>query len=153
MKKKWHILIALIGFLAGLLDSSASQAQSSNRFSLAGGVMFLSNPSRTAFDVGAEFEHRADSFIGYGGQANYLFSDPSIGLLGAPMVFLHPIASDWFISAAPLFQVVTGSGLSVGGRFGTRIPLTFGFLSFIPSATVDFVNGGRIVSLALGVQI
>ncbi len=153
MKKRWNIWIASFGFLAGFLVSSLSHAQSSNRFSLAGGVMFLSNPSRTAFDIGAEFEHRADSFIGYGGQANYLFSDPSIGLLGAPMVFIHPIANDWFVSAAPLFQVVTGSGLSVGGRLGTRIPMSFGLLSLIPSGTVDFVNGGRIVSVALGVQI
>lgn len=73
--------------------------------------------------------------------------------MGAPELFIHPIATDWFLSAAPLFQIESGNGLTAGGRIGTRIPITLGILSLIPTATVDFIGGEHNVILGLGVKI
>jgi hypothetical protein len=122
-----------------------------HRFALSGGVMVLTKPSQTVFQIGAEYEHRADALIGYGLQGNYLFATPAYGLLAAPMVYLHPIGNDWFISAAPLFEF--NSGVTVGGRVGTRLPITLGMVSIIPSASVDFIGGRQNLIFGLGVQI
>ena len=140
-------------FTLSLILSPFSSAETSNRVSFGGGVIFLSKTSQYQIEVGAEYEHRLNTFLGLGGQANYLFSSPGIGLLGAPEVFVHPIATDWFLSAAPLFQIGTGAGLSAGARLGTRIPITLGIFSLIPTATVDFIGGAHNVILGLGVQI
>jgi len=145
---------ALLGLsliaLAPLFSENA-HAIGDHRFALSGGVMVLTKPSQTVFQIGAEYEHRADAIIGYGLQANYLFTTPAYGLLAAPMVYLHPIGNDWFVSAAPLFEF--NSGVTVGGRVGTRLPITLGMVSIIPSASVDFIGGRQNFIFGLGVQI
>ena len=144
-------LSVLVLFFLSCGVAERAHAIGDNRFSLSGGVMVLTRPSQTVFQIGAEFEHRADPFVGYGLQGNYLFTTPAYALLAAPMVYLHPIASDWFISAAPLFEF--NSGVTVGGRVGTRLPITLGMVSVIPSASVDFIGGRQNFIFGLGVQI
>jgi hypothetical protein len=133
-----------------MLPHTAS-ALGDNRFSLSGGVMVLAKPSRTVFQVGAEYEHRTNSFIGFGLQGNYLFTTPGVGLLAAPMAYLHPIGTDWFIAAAPLFEF--NSGVTVGARVSTRLPVSIGMVSVIPSGSVDFIGGRQNFIFGLGVQI
>ncbi|NDG84732.1 MAG: hypothetical protein EBX52_06795 [Proteobacteria bacterium] len=150
MKPILHSVLALtFGFF--LLLPGTARAIGDNRFALSGGVMVLTKPSQTVFQIGAEYEHRVDSFIGYGLQGNYLFTTPGIGLLAAPMAYLHPIGTDWFIGAAPLFEF--NNGTSVGGRVSTRLPITIGIVSIIPSGSVDFINGRQNFIFGLGVQI
>ena len=142
--------LAIVASFFMLLPDTA-RAIGDNRFSLSGGVIVLTKPSRTVFQLGAEYEHRADAFIGYGLQGNYLFTTPGIGLLAAPMAYLHPIGTDWFIAAAPLFEF--NSGVTVGGRVSTRLPISVGIISFIPSGSVDFIGGRQNFIFGLGVQI
>ncbi len=137
--------------MLGVLTGQQAQALGDNRLSVSGGVVVLTRPSETVFQIGGEFEHRADSFIGYGLQGNYLFTSPGIGLLAAPMVFLHPIGTDFYVSAAPLFRF--SSGVDAGVRVSTRLPVSLGVVSIIPSGSVDFIGGRQNFIFGLGVQI
>jgi hypothetical protein len=91
--------------------------------------------------------------VGLGLSGNYIFSDPSILLLALPEVYFHPLAGDWYISASPLFEFGAETGTHVGARFGTRVPIPVGAATIIPSLSVNFINGGKIYVIGLGIQI
>jgi hypothetical protein len=144
--------LCLAGFLSfAVFFAPHARADYDQRFSLGAGIVTQNNPSQTSFEVGAEYEYRFDPLLGAGLSGNYVFSTPGIILLAVPDFFIHPLAGDWFVSAAPLFEFVS-SQTYVGARVGTRIPLPLGFLTFIPSVSVDFINGGRDFIFGLGIQ-
>ncbi len=134
-----------------MICGQSARAVGDNRLAVSAGVVVLTRPSETVFQIGGEFEHQADSFIGYGLQGNYLFTTPGIGLLAAPMVYLHPIGTDFYVSAAPLFRF--SSGVDAGVRLSTRLPISLGVVSIIPSGSVDFIDGRQNFIFGLGVQI
>ena len=144
--------IALFTFLI-FATPLAARADYEQRLSLGVGVAHLSNPSTTSFTVGGDFERRLDMFLGLGVGMDYVFSNPSIFRLAVPTAYLHPFATEWFVSAAPLFQFQSGTSTHVGGRFGTRIPLPFGVFTLIPSVAVDVISGGPNYFFGLGIQI
>jgi len=124
-----------------------------DHLALGAGVIHLSNPSETEFEVGGEYEYNLNAFFGVGAQVNYIFSTPSITLLGAPEGFVHPLGGDWYISGSPLFEFASGMSTQVGARFGTRVPLPLGFMTLIPSVAVDFIGGGTDYMFGLGISI
>ncbi len=140
-----------LAFLLCLLFS-APQAYA-DRLSIDAGLIHVDQPSKTYFEIGGEYEHRYNRMIGFGGTANYIFSDPSILLLALPEFFLHPLGGGWYISASPLFEFGSGTGTHVGARFGTRLPLPLGVVTLIPNFSIDFINGGTIYVIGLGIQI
>ena len=102
---------------------------------------------------GAEFEYRVDSILGVGAFGNYIFANPGISLIGVPEVFVHPLGGDWYINAAPIFEIGTNIGTHVGLRIGTRVPIALGAISLIPQVAVDFIDGQRNLILGFGIQI
>ncbi len=148
MKKYWFGFV----FLTFSLVSFPCRADYLQRFSLGGGVMFLNQPAQVEFELGAEYEYRFMSLVGVGGTINYLFSTPALTLLAVPTVYLHPFFSDFFVSASPLFQFVSGGGCTVGARLGTRIPIPLGPIALIPQGSIDFISGGPNLLLGLGIQ-
>lgn len=124
-----------------------------NRLGVGAGLVHIEDPSTTKFEVGAEYECRIDAFLGLGGSGNYIFTDPSITLIAAPQVFLHPLAGAFYVAASPLFEFGSSVGTHVGARLSTRIPLPLGLFVLVPSAAVDFINGTRIYWLGLGIAI
>ncbi len=143
-------IVSLI--LAASLFSVSGRADYQQRFSLGVGVVTMNNPSQTNLEVGAEYEYRLDPLLGLGASGNYIFSNPSITLLAVPDFFVHPIATDWLISGAPLFEFGSGTGTHLGIRLGTRIPIPFGSFALVPAFAVDFINGGRDYLFGLGIE-
>ena len=140
---------------ACLLLSFASTAHAcGNRFGLGAGVEHSTDPSDTNFEVGAEYECRMNAALGIGGAANYIFSNPSIFLLAAPTVFLHPLLGDFYVAASPLFEFGSGGiGTHVGARLSTRLPIPLGLFILVPSFAVDFINSQKIYWFGLGIGI
>ncbi len=124
-------------------------------FRLSGGlgIVTASNSSGTDLSAGLEFEYRMHEFMGLGGFGTYVFSNPGFTLVGLPEVFLHPLAGDWYVSAAPIVEFGGGLGTHWGARLGTRIPFSIGALSLVPQVSVDFINGGKLWSFGLGISI
>lgn len=141
-------------FLPAIFSTlNAANANYEHRLAAGAGITHRENPSVTAFTLGAEYEYRFDPFLGSGVFANYIFSNPSIFLLGIPMVFVHPLAGDWFVSASPIMETSSGLDTAFGVRLGTRIPLPLGILIFTPTFSVDFIRGGRNYIFGLGIGI
>jgi len=138
--------------LTGLILLSPMSARA-DHLSFGAGITHLGNPNQTDFEIGGEYEHNLDAFFGVGLEANYVFANPSVTMIGAPEGFVHPLGTDFFVSAAPLFEFSSGFSTQVGVRFGTKIPLPLGVLILIPLASVDFINGGTNFSFGLGIQI
>jgi hypothetical protein len=134
-----------------LLSVSGAQADYNQRLSIGVGAAQLSHPSQTEFELGAEYERRVNPFLGLGATANYIFFTPGITFLGIPDVFLHPLASELLVSAAPLMEFGADVGTHVGVRLGTRIPLPLGVISFIPEASVNIISGGPHYIFGLGI--
>jgi hypothetical protein len=124
-----------------------------HRLGVGAGLVHVESPSSTNFEIGAEYECRVDAFLGIGGSGNYIFSTPSVTLVAAPEVFVHPLAGAFYVAASPLFEFGSGTGTHVGGRLATRIPLPLGLFILVPSAAIDFINGTRIYWLGLGIGI
>ena len=139
--------ILLIGLFAYTNSFAGDQ-----RLLVGGGLIFLNKPSRTYFQIGGEYEYRVDSLIGWGAQANHVFSDPTLTRIAAPMLYLHPLAGDWFVAAAPLFDFQSGAGMAAGARLATRVPLPLGLFVLVPSFSVDFIRGGQAYLFGLGLQ-
>lgn len=135
------------------LFSSSALADYTQRLSLGVGVWHQDNPSRTDLEVGGEYEYRLNAALGLGAGGNYIFSTPALGLVAAPDVFLHPFGTEFYLSAAPLFEFGSGIGTKVGTRLGTRLPLPLGPLTFIPSLNVDFIGGTTNFILGFGIEI
>jgi hypothetical protein len=121
------------------------------RFSLGVGIAQVNNPSQTSLEIGAEYEYRFAPMLGAGALVDYIFSNPSITYLGAPEVFLHPFATDFLLSAAPLIKI--SDTTSVGVRLGTRIPIPLGLITLVPIFAVDLISGGPDYIYGLGFQI
>ncbi len=132
--------------------AAPAQAYYDYRLSVGAGIVQFNNPSQTYVDIGAEYEYRFQPLLGVGAFANYIFSTPSITLIGVPEVFLHPLGGDWLLKASPLIEFGSGISTQTGVRVGTRLPIPLGPVSFIPEASVDFIGGRRILRLGLGLQ-
>jgi hypothetical protein len=142
--------------LAALLVFSLSPTAQAcgNRFGVSAGVEHSTSPSDTNFEIGAEYECRLNGLLGLGGEANYVFSNPSIFLLAAPTVFLHPLLGDFYVAASPLFEFGSGgTGTHVGARLSTRLPLPLGLFILVPSFAIDFINSRNIYWFGLGIGI
>ena len=131
-----------------LLNSSAFAA--GERLSLGFGLVHMTKSSKTSFEVSGEFEKRLDPYFGLGGSANYIFS-PSIFLLGAPEIFIHPFGRNFLVSASPLLEFGEGK-TNFGSRFGTRFLLPLELFVLIPSFSVDFIGGARNYIFGLGIR-
>lgn len=139
----WVVGCVLV--LASLgLNFSASAEMPDKRLSLNGGlgITQLSGSNQAFVAAGLEFEYRLTEYWGAGAFGNYVFSSPGVGILGAPQVYFHPLAGDWYINAAPMFQFGGGS-TQVGARIGTRVPLLLGSVLLVPQVAVDFIGGGQ----------
>ena len=148
--KKQLVLISIV--LAALFSTRSAQADYSQRLTLGAGVAYFNQPSKAYFEIGAEYEYRQSAMLGIGGFANYIFSTPSITLIGVPEVFFHPLAGEWYVSAAPLMEFASGMNTQFGARLGTRIPLPLGVFVLIPTFAIDFINGGQNLIFGLGIQ-
>lgn len=149
--KKW--LFSTFALLL-IFGGSPSAKACGNRLGVAAGVVHIDQPSQTSFEVGAEYECRFDAFLGVGGEANYVFSDPSIFLLAVPTVFLHPLLGSFYVAASPLFEFGSnGIGTHVGARLSTRVPLPLGLFILVPSFAIDFINSQKIYWFGLGISI
>ena len=140
------ITITLLVFLS-------PQLAHADHLSISGGLIHLNSPNSTTFEIGGEYEYSLNAFFGVGAQANYIFSNPSVTIIGVPEGFVHPIATDWYISASPIFEFASGYKTQVGARFGTRVPLPIGILTLIPSVAVDFIGGGTNYIFGFGISI
>jgi hypothetical protein len=143
---RWLVLLGL-----GLLSCAPAHA-GYNRLSLGVGIIQFQNPSQTYLEAGAEYENRFDAIFGIGALGNYIFANPWIAFLGAPELFVHPLAGDWFVSASPLIELGGGMASNLGMRLGTRIPLPMGVFTLVPSLALDFINGGHDAIFGLGIQ-
>jgi hypothetical protein len=150
MKSRWIAVIAGINTLFLCSPANASYQQ---RLSLGVGVVAMSNSSQTNFTVSGDYEYRVDPLLGLGVAANYVFSNPGIALIAIPDVFFHPLAGDWYVSAAPLIEFGSSAGTNVGVRLGTRIPLPLGPITLVPSFAVDLMNGWQNYIFGLGLQL
>jgi hypothetical protein len=120
MRIKKLIGVLAVFFFADLtILSVVAHADYDQRLSIGAGFVTMSNPSQTSFELGAEFEHRLDPLLGLGVSANYIFSSPGVTLVAVPDVFFHPLAGEFFLSAAPLLEFGWGTGTNVGARVGT----------------------------------
>jgi hypothetical protein len=124
-----------------------------HRLGVGAGLVHIEGPSMTKFEIGAEYECRLDAFLGVGGFGNYIFADPGITLLGAPEIFVHPLAGKFYVAASPLIEFGSSVGTHVGARLATRIPLPLGLFILVPSFAVDFINGTRIYWFGLGIGL
>jgi hypothetical protein len=125
-----------------------------NRFGVGAGIEHSTAPSDTNFEISAEYECRMNPLLGLGGEANYVFSNPSIFLLAAPTVFLHPLLGDFYVAASPLFEFGSGGiGTHVGARLSTRLPIPLGLFILVPSFAIDFINSRNIYWFGLGIGI
>ena len=144
-----QILILLVS----LFVTSPSHAEvDGHRLGIGVGIAQVKD-SDAFFTVGGEYEYRMDSHFGLGTSFNYIFSNPNLVYVAVPQGYFHPLAGDWYINAAPLFQFGGGMGTHVGARIGTRMPLNLGALSIIPQVNVDFINGGRNLLFGVGLAI
>jgi hypothetical protein len=139
-------------FLAFCFLFSQAQADYVQRISIGAGIVSVRQPPQTFFEIGAEYEYRITKIVGIGALGNYYFSTPTIALIGAPEIFIHPFATDWLISTAPIVMFGSGIETSVGVRVGTRIPIPLGDITLIPTFAVDFINGGQNYIYGLGFQ-
>lgn len=143
---------SVLALVLTLLFASSSFAEANgNRLGL--GVGLAEIKDSTYFAVEGEYEYRLDSFLGLGTSFNYVFSDPGFVLIAVPQGYLHPLKTDWYINAAPLFQFGGGLGTHVGVRLGTRLPISIDVVSIIPQFNIDFINGGRNLHFGLGIAI
>jgi hypothetical protein len=148
-----NILAPLLALLL-LFSVMPSARACGNRFGVAAGLVHIDHPSQTSFEVGAEYECRFDVLLGVGGEANYVFSDPSLFLLAVPTVFLHPLLGSFYVAASPLFEFGSGGiGTHLGVRLSTRVPLPLGLFILVPSFAVDFINSQKIYWFGLGISI
>jgi hypothetical protein len=147
----WKVLCLGIALL--LSTPGVAQANDQHRLSLGVGVVTLGNPSQTSVSINGEYEYRMDPFLGIGFSGNYLLSNPAVALLAIPGFFLHPFAGSWIVSAAPVFQILTGANTAVGFRLGTRLPFSLGPVNVNPSVSVDFINGGENYVFGFGLSI
>jgi hypothetical protein len=153
MRIKKLIGVLAVFFFADLtILSVVAHADYDQRLSIGAGFVTMSNPSQTSFELGAEFEHRLDPLLGLGVSANYIFSSPGVTLVAVPDVFFHPLAGEFFLSAAPLLEFGSGTGTNVGARVGTRIPVPVGAITLFPSFSIDFINGGEDYIFGIGIQ-
>lgn len=142
----------IILLIAVLASGTPARADDQQRFGLGGGVFHQDNPSRTDFELGVEYEYRLNPGIGLGASGNSIFSNPVIGLLAVPELYLHPLAGEWYVSAAPLFELSNGHS-SAGTRLGTRIPLPLGAITFVPSLTVDLISSRTNYIVGFGLEL
>lgn len=145
--------LALLAFFAAAAPAQAEIQRGDHRFGLTGGLMVLKNPDQTAFSVAAEYEYRLTPVVGLGLQASHLFAHIAVTMLSAPAVYVHPLAGDWFISAAPVFYFISGLDTRAGARLATRMPLDIDVLTLTPSFGVDFIEGGPNYFFGLGISI
>lgn len=136
-----------------LFVSSSAWAGCGHRLGVGAGIVHIDSTDQTKFEVGAEYECRLNPLVGVGAFGNYIFSDPSITLVGAPEIFVHPFLGDLYVAGSPLAQFISGRDTHYGMRLAARVPLPLGFLILVPSAAVDFINGGRNYWFSLGIQL
>jgi hypothetical protein len=134
------------------LTTTFARADYTQRFEFGAGFVTMDNPSQTSFELGAEYEYRMEPMLGVGLAGNYIFSSPGITLIAVPDVFLHPLAGEWLVSAAPLLEFGQSTGTNLGVKVGTRLPISLGSFKVIPEFGIDFINGGRIYIFGLGIQ-
>ncbi|MGZ3692953.1 MAG: hypothetical protein ACXWQO_01800 [Bdellovibrionota bacterium] len=139
-------------FLPFLFAVNAEAAGCGHHLGAGVGIVHTEEPSQTSVSVGAEYECRVNPFLGIGAFGDHVFSNPSITLLGAPQLLLHPLGGAFFVAASPLFQF-GGYGTHVGSRFSTRIPIPLALFVLVPSFAVDFIGGHRNYWLGLGISI
>jgi hypothetical protein len=139
-------------FCAASIPSLSARADYSQRLSLGVGVATFQHPSQVQFEIGAEYEYRLDPTWGLGGFVNYIFTDPGTAYVGLPDFFLHPLGGEWLLSASPVVEFGELSGTRVGARFGTRIPVSLGAITLVPSAAVDVISGGPDYIFGLGIE-
>lgn len=150
LKRRTGLVLLAFCFLA---PSLAQAEYEGHRLGIGVGIAQVGDSSHSYFAIGGEYEYRMDDFFGLGMSGNYVFSDPAFGLLAVPQGYLHPLAGEWYINAAPLFQFGGGLGTHLGIRVGTRLPLHLGALSIIPQVNIDFINGGRNLLFGIGIAI
>lgn len=147
------LVLFIVTLFITFLSTIPAQADYTQRFSFGVGFVHSDNPSSTDFELGAEFEYRVDPMLGLGLQGNSIFSNPAIGLVGAPEIFFHPFSTEWFLSASPIIEFGSGVGTHVGERFGTRLPISLGALTLIPTFAVDLIAGRRNYWFGIGIQL
>ncbi|MDR3605750.1 MAG: hypothetical protein P4M08_00040 [Oligoflexia bacterium] len=146
-------ILKFFAFALGILLPIAAHADYDQRLSVGLGFAQLNNPSQTAFALGAEYEYRPDPMLGIGAVGNYIFANPGITFLGAPDLFLHPLATDWLLSASPIVEFGSSVGTHVGVRLGTRIPIPLGSIAIVPEFAVDIISGGPGYLFGFGIEI
>ena len=147
-----RIVLALVALSVFALSPSARADFSQHRLSVGVGIVHLSYPSETDFELSAEYEYRFTPMFGAGALGSYIFSSSGIALLGAP-VFFHPFEGDLLFLAAPIVEFGSSITTQAGVRLGTRVPLPMGVVTIVPSFAVDFIAGGRDYIFGLGIQI
>lgn len=152
MKK---LLLPLLALAFSLTAAAPARALTvgDHRFSLTGGLVVLRDPRQTSFAFGAEYEYRAEPALGFGAQASHVFSDPSVTILTAPAVYLHPFSDELYLLASPVFYLVSGRDSRAGARLIAHLPFEIGFLNLTPTVGVDLIEGGPNYILALGISI
>ncbi len=139
-----YVLVSVQGFTC-----LAAGAELHDRFEIGAGIIVSS--AQSSFELGAEYEHRMEELFGVGATGNVIFSNPALTLIAVPNFFLHPLGNGFLVSAAPLVQFTSVGGTSFGSRFGTRIPIPLGNAVLIPEAAIDFIAGGPITVIGLGI--
>ncbi len=148
--KKYCFQTILLLFIF-LLSPYSEAAGCIHRLGVGVGVVHQEQPSETNFSMGAEYECRASAFLGIGAFGNHIFSDPSVSLLGAPQIFLHPLGGDFYLAGSPIMQF-GAYGTHLGLRLSTRLPLPLGLFILVPSFAVDFIRGQRNYWFGLGLH-
>lgn len=151
--KGWHrkSLSAVLVCLSLACVPSAQAASCNSRLGLDLGLVHLTDPSKTYFHTGLEYECRFSPVWGVGGFAAYVFSDPGLALLGAPQLFLHPFGGEFYVSGSPLLQISSGN-THLGMRLASRLSIPVGLFVLVPSLAVDFIGGGQNYWLGLGLR-
>lgn len=143
--------LLISGFLL-LSPLAADAAGCVHSLGVGAGVVIRDHSKETDFSLGADYECRKGPFFGWGAFANAIFSDPSTTVLGAPVLYFHPLRGDFYVAGSPILEL--GGGRSDWGmRLSTRLPIPLGLLTLVPSAAVDFIRGGRRWWLGLGLRI
>lgn len=146
----WLPVLSLPAFVLGFAPSA--RADYDQRISLGIGVAEVQNPFQTALMVGGEYEKRLDLFLGVGGGAEYVFTNPGIAYVAVPDLFVHPFGSEFLVSAAPLLEFGSQVGTNFGAQLGTRIPIPLGPISLVPTFDVGVIAGGPIYTLGIGIE-
>src|SRR4051812_4088140 len=102
-------------FIALLLVSTPVLADGRpQRFSLGLGLASTSGLPQEGvqvnFVLSGEYEYPVNQFFGLGLASSYIFSNPGLLLIAAPVVSVHPFGTGLLVNAAPLFQFGSSTG-------------------------------------------